>query len=793
MDWTKVDDDDDDDVQMYNSNGVGLPSNGSSGLEMGNYPYPEVIDLDPDSPVQVNFQHDEISCKNDVLVVFPDICPDYLAQLTVQHRYQPDTIVSVILDAQEKTGSYPTKTHTESNPLKRKRDSKSNGPAHNLDHASDDDDNDDDSKSGDECDPECVRSIRRQIAAQGYSAVMRSTEYNALARTLLSQEFPRVPQSFIRASLRPKDSASQKSIFEIYTEIDEQIRNGDNGSKPWQEKKSSTKANPDYTPGRLQTLDMSKYKAREQAAFAEFAAARKLRATKDARIAAEAEEHQNFLRAKNEGQTTDCGICFEECPLNRMVRRKNSRIHLLILMGKYALTCMSMDGCSAGFSRSQRALFLNKKLTIALDRIEQEAVLRMAGIENLETCPICPYAAEYPPVEIDKEFRCENPTCLRVSCRLCRKETHIPKTCAEVDADRGLDARHALEEAMSEALIRRCNLCKNAFVKIDGCNKVRCTKCGTLQCDVCRQTIKDYTHFDDTKRGGKLGQCPLYDQSQGRYEKEVSKAEAEVRKKIVSENPELDEKTLSIPTPDKVYQDTSKREAVFPTFPQPLPVHPGAAFGRDRHAGAARPRLEDVVRPIDLQIHNDNLLGRARYIDPVFPGDRIATAPNPALRPHGITNRANAVHGATREAQRTVTRKEPPATSHRASLGHSNATQTPAPRPLSFGAIMDRVENITKLKFGDARRPGVEVRHPNVVPQLDPFLTMPPPGPFQQHVAQIRQTQTRIPDPTQFQMGIHFPPFAVASGAVNGEGSSVDLTDPMIPLPPDWDFLTREQ
>ncbi|KAI1736787.1 hypothetical protein F4680DRAFT_249810 [Xylaria scruposa] len=546
MDWIKVDDDD----QMYISNGAGLPSDGNSDLEMGKDSYPEVIDLDADSPVQVHPQHDEISCKNDVLVVFPDICPDYLAQLAVQHNYQPDTILSMILDTQEKTGSYPTKNHTESNPLKRKRDSKSNGPAHNPDHDGDDD-NDDGSNSGDERDPECVRSIRRQIATQGYSAVMRSTEYNALAKTLLSQEFARVPQSFIRASLRPKDSASLNSIFEIYTAIDEQIRNADNGNRPWQEKKSLTKANPDYTPDKLKTLDISRYKPGEQAAFAEFIAARKFRATKDARIAAKAEEHQNFLRAKNEGQTTDCGICFEECPLNRMVRCDGETMHWfcrkclktqaesLIGMGKYVLTCMSLDGCPAGFSRSQRALFLNKKLTIALDRIEQEAVLRMAGIENLETCPICPYAAEYPPVEIDKEFRCENPSCLQVSCRLCRKETHIPKTCAEVDADRGLDARHTLEEAMSEALIRRCNQCKNAFVKYDGCNKIRCTKCGTLQCDVCRQTIKDYTHFNDPNRGGKLGQCPLYDDSQGRYEKEVSNAEAEVRKNIVSENPDL--------------------------------------------------------------------------------------------------------------------------------------------------------------------------------------------------------------------------------------------------------------
>ncbi|KAI1757223.1 hypothetical protein F4782DRAFT_218963 [Xylaria castorea] len=546
MDWIKTGDAD----QTYISNCLDLSSGGSSDLEMAEDSQPEVIDLDAYSPVRAHLQHDEISCKNDVLVVFPDICPNYLAQLALQHSYQPDKILSAILDKQEKTGSYPMQISPESNPLKRKRGGKMNGPKHDLNHDCDDD-NDDGSNSGDERDPECVRSIKLQIAAQGYSVVMRSAEYKALAKTLLSQEFSRVPQSFIRASLRPKNSASYNSVFEIYTAIDEQTRNWDDANKPWQEKKTLTKTTPDFTPDRLQSLDMSKYKPGEQAAFAEFVAARKLRAIKDARIVAEAEEHNNLLRAKTQGQTIDCGICFEECPLNRMVRCDGETMHWfcrkclrtqaesLIGMAKYVLTCVSLDGCSAGFSRGQRALFLNNKLTIALDRIEQEAVLRVAGIENLETCPFCPYAAEYPPVEVDKEFRCEDPRCQQVSCRLCRKETHIPKTCAEVDADRGRDARHILEEAMSEALIRRCNICQNAFVKTDGCNKIRCTKCGTLQCDVCRKTIKDYSHFNDATRGGKSGQCPLYDESQGRYAEEVSSAEAETRKKIVTENPDL--------------------------------------------------------------------------------------------------------------------------------------------------------------------------------------------------------------------------------------------------------------
>ncbi len=131
-------------------------------------------------------------------------------------------------------------------------------------------------------------------------------------------------------------------------------------------------------------------------------------------------------------------------------------------LSKYQLTCMSIDNCTAGFARDQQDLYIDFKTRVALDRIEQEAVLRLAGIEDLEACPFCPFAAEYPPVEVDKEFRCQNPECMEVSCRLCRKQTHIPKTCAEVEKENGQSARREIEEAMSAAMIRKCNKCKSS-------------------------------------------------------------------------------------------------------------------------------------------------------------------------------------------------------------------------------------------------------------------------------------------------------------------------------------------
>lgn len=90
----------------------------------------------------------------------------------------------------------------------------------------------------------------------------------------------------------------------------------------------------------------------------------------------------------------------------------------------------------------------------------------LANLQNLQ---------EYPDIEVNREFRCLRDDCGVVSCRACRKETHIPKTCEEAALDLGHSARHGIEEAMSEALIRKCNKCSTAFIKEHGCNKVRST------------------------------------------------------------------------------------------------------------------------------------------------------------------------------------------------------------------------------------------------------------------------------------------------------------------------------
>jgi len=169
----------------------------------------------------------------------------------------------------------------------------------------------------------------------------------------------------------------------------------------------------------------------------------------------------------------DCGCCFEKFAHNRMVHCDGRICHWFCLecakrnaetqigLSRYELRCISMDGCDGRFSKQQKDKFLNGKLEMALDRIEQESVLRLAGIKGLARCPFCRYAAEYPPVDQHPLFQCENPACRVLSCRLCHQENHIPKTCEEVAQDKANNARHRIEEAMSEALIRKCNNCES--------------------------------------------------------------------------------------------------------------------------------------------------------------------------------------------------------------------------------------------------------------------------------------------------------------------------------------------
>lgn len=207
---------------------------------------------------------------------------------------------------------------------------------------------------------------------------------------------------------------------------------------------------------------------------------------------------------------------------------------------KYRLQCFDVSGCQAPFARSELKEVLGSSIMEKLDSLQQEDEIRNAELEGLEDCPFCSYKVVLPPVEEDKEFRCENTSCRVVSCRLCKEKSHIPMSCEENKNDKGLSERHQVEEAMSQALIRKCPKCQVQIVKEYGCNKMQCTKCGTMMCYSCQKDItrESYNHFD---RG-----CNQTDFDREFDYQQVKKAERAAIDRILEANPDLTEEQIRV-------------------------------------------------------------------------------------------------------------------------------------------------------------------------------------------------------------------------------------------------------
>ena len=287
------------------------------------------------------------------------------------------------------------------------------------------------------------------------------------------------------------------------------------------------------------------------------------KAASDAKKAEDAEDQR--LRAM--GEVMECQCCYDDCIPPKMTHCDGEGCHFFCLdcaktnantvigNSRYVLQCMDGSGCKATFSRYERSRFLDDKTIEKLERLQQQDEIRMAEIQNLSTCPFCDFAAICVPVEEDREFRCHNPECEEVSCRLCKAKTHIPMSCEEFKKETGVSERRVIEEARTEALIRTCGKCQVRILKEEGCNKVICTSCSAVLCDYCGKDISKvmYNHFDGQGRAppgvvtnGPGAKCPLYDESNKRKDRQVEEAEKEAMAKVRAEHPDLSEDDLKI-------------------------------------------------------------------------------------------------------------------------------------------------------------------------------------------------------------------------------------------------------
>ena len=172
------------------------------------------------------------------------------------------------------------------------------------------------------------------------------------------------------------DTALQNSgyrLFSTYRILEEAHQTFDARRPPYNKIKYQRKMDEQWKDANLEeTIELMMQGGRylEVEILREFKAARRVRkkaeAKRQAELLAEIEEQKNIRKAEAEGTMAECGCCFGDFPLNRMIHCDNNTLHFFcrgcakqnadteIGNSKYELRCMSMDGCSAGFSIDQR-------------------------------------------------------------------------------------------------------------------------------------------------------------------------------------------------------------------------------------------------------------------------------------------------------------------------------------------------------------------------------------------------------------------------------------------------------
>ncbi|CAB9510211.1 protein ligase RNF216 [Seminavis robusta] len=210
-----------------------------------------------------------------------------------------------------------------------------------------------------------------------------------------------------------------------------------------------------------------------------------------------------------------CEGCLSSYVENTIFGQGGFGVHPVTKEAATEILCCSGEGCYSGFDRFYLKKALPEKVLQKYDEIQAHMAIEQAGLrDNMYSCHNCEFMFEVP--EEADFFACPMEGCHFEACRHCGEPPHFGKLCQEVEGARETLGRRRVEEAASNAVIRKCPSCRKGMMKTDGCNMITCP-CRVRFCYCCNQRARTYRHFCQEPHcehtdppNTCYGKCPLY-------------------------------------------------------------------------------------------------------------------------------------------------------------------------------------------------------------------------------------------------------------------------------------------
>jgi len=142
----------------------------------------------------------------------------------------------------------------------------------------------------------------------------------------MAQDFPKFPIRQIQGILEK----NKYCLLPTYLDLEEIAQ--DRQPVDWAMKKGATKRIPEYAEENLDVTIAVEEDPRTKSALEELRASRVVvserRAEREAAEKREQDEKDNVYAAVADGTITECGCCYDELPMNRMVHCDGSTLHV---------------------------------------------------------------------------------------------------------------------------------------------------------------------------------------------------------------------------------------------------------------------------------------------------------------------------------------------------------------------------------------------------------------------------------------------------------------------------------